>query len=509
MAHTAVLQPSKAVRKQNQPAAIDGADLQSVIYREIQSAAAPVATALNMPNMIPVDEASLGDFPWYWQIGTNFNAMTFAWLNSVFAFDDDGYVGTNGQALTTSLFNVLAATSYVLDRADADKLNAAVLANATVVNTIITDWTTTQGPIPPSNTTQAQQINYVTSQVLLWGNPGLTLGQLRNSVNPLALLPNVPVGGSQVVNDLMTYLANTSSVANIQAAVVGFNNELAQVRNNLLVPQPPPASAGAGYMTTVSSNGATAIQVEIDIDESTAVIQNNLLPAMGTGKSFSATFDVVQQANNTVKVTAEGGAEGFGEIFDFIGLFGAGDAKLDIFSADGSQTTCAVTLTFNGVTTITPRFAAYNVSNGAGWWFPDPIEQAANGDPTRSGYQFNPKPGYNFDVNGDFGAIARLMIAQQPVISLKFTTSNYAAYQKTFQENSYWGVSILGIPIAGGSQSYYQATNSYDSQSRTVTVTMNPVGNTTPVTPASQLATVIGAQIVWPGASVSANRAGI
>jgi len=506
---TSTLEHKKVAKINPTRAAVDAADLQSVVYSEIQSAAAPVATALNMPNMIPVDEASLGDFPWYWQLGTNFNATTFAWLNSLFAFDGDGYVGTNGQALTTSLFNVLAATSYVLDSADAAKLNAAVVANAAVVNTIISDWTTTQGPIPPSNTTQAQQVNYVTSQVVLWGNPGLTLGQLRNSVNPLALLPNVPVGASQVVNDLMTYLANTSSVANIQAAVVGFNNELAQVRNNLLVPQPPPASAGPGYMTTVSSNGATAIQVEIDIDESTAVIQNNLLPAAGTGKSFSATFDVVQQANNTVKVTAEGGAEGFGEIFDFIGLFGAGDAKLDIFSADGSQTTCSVTLTFNGVTTVTPRFAAYNVSNGAGWWFPDPIEQAANGDPSQSGYQFNPQPSYDFNVNGDFGAIARLMISQQPVISLKFSTSNYAAYQKTFQENSYWGVSILGIPIAGGSQSYYQSNSSYDSQSSTVTVTMNPVGNTTPVTPASQLATVIGAQIVWPGASVSANRAGI
>ncbi len=508
MATSTLHEHKKAAKINPTPAAVSEADLQSVVYSEIQAAAAPVATALNMPNMIPVDEASLGDFPWYWQIGTNFNAATFAWLNSVFAFDDDGYVGTNGQALTTSLFNVLAATSYVLDSADSAKLNAAVLANAAVVNTIITDWTTTQGAIPPSNTTQAQQINYITSQVLLWGNPGLTLSQLRNSANPMALLTNVPVGGSQVVNDLMTYLANTSSVANIQAAVVGFNNELAQVRNNL-VPQPPLTSAGPGYMTTVAANGATAIQVEIDIDESTAVIQNNLLPAAGTGKSFAATFNVVQQASNTVKVTAEGGAAGFGEIFDFIGLFGEANAKLNIFSADGSQTTCEVTLTFNGVTTVTPRFAAYNVSNGTGWWFPDPIEQAANGDPSQSGYQFNPQPGYDFNVNGDFGAIARLMISQQPVISLKFATSNYAAYQKTFEEDSYWGVSILGIPIAGGEQSYYQCNTSYDAQSSTVTVTMNPVGNTTPVTPASQLATVVGAQITWPGASVSANRAGI
>ena len=112
-------------------------------------------------------------------------------------------------------------------------------------------------------------------------------------------------------------------------------------------------------------------------------------------------------------------------------------------------------------------------------------------------------------MKGDFGAIARLMISQQPTISLTFNTSNYAAYQRTFQQNSYWGVSILGIPIAGGSQSYYQSTSSYNSQSSTVTVTMTPVGATTPVTATDQLANVVGAEINWPGASASANRAGI
>jgi hypothetical protein len=499
---------TKAARMNPQTETISGADLQSVVYSEIQSAAAPLATALNMPNMVPVNEASLGDFPWYWQLGTNSNAATFEWLNHLFACKDDGYAGTNGQALTTSLFNVLSATSYVLDSADAAKLNAAVAANAAVVNTVITDWTTSQGPIPPTNTTQAQQINYVTSQVLLWGNPGLTLGQLRNSTNPLALLPNIPVGGSQVVNDLMTYLANSSSVANIQAAVVAFNNELAQVRNNL-DPQPPLKEVRPGYMTTVDSKGTQAFQVEIDIDESTAVIQNNLLPAQGTGKSFSATFNAVQQADNTVKVSVEGGAHAFGSIFFLIFVRAGADAKYNIFSADGSQTACAVKLTYNGVTTVTPKFAAYNVSNAVGWWFPDPIEQAANGDPSQSGYQFNPKPSYDFNVNGDFGAIARLMISQQPEISLSYTTSNYAAYQKMFDQKSYWGISFLGIPIAGGSQSYYQASTSFDAQSNTVTVTMKPVGNKNPVTAADQLANVVGAQIVWPGASAPSNRAGI
>jgi hypothetical protein len=186
-----------------------------------------------------------------------------------------------------------------------------------------------------------------------------------------------------------------------------------------------------------------------------------------------------------------------------------GGAELNVFSADGSQTECAVTLTFNGVTTVTPSYFQYNITTGTGWWFPDPIEQAANGDVGQSGYQFNPKPAYDFGVNGNFGAIARLMISQQPVLSLSYQTSNYTAYQETFKEESFWGISILGIPIAEGSQSYYQASTSYDSNSNTVTVTMTPVGIKSPVAATDQLAFVVGAQIVWPGASVSQNRAGV
>ena len=95
------------------------------------------------------------------------------------------------------------------------------------------------------------------------------------------------------------------------------------------------------------------------------------------------------------------------------------------------------------------------------------------------------------------------MISQQPIISLSFSTSNYKAYQETFKEESAWGIGIFGIPIAGGSQSYYQSTSSYDSNSNTVTVTMTPVGITTPVAAVDQLANVVGAQIVWPGAPAS------
>ncbi len=471
--------------------------LQQLVYKEIQEGAAPIATALNMPNMIAIDEGSLGDFPWYWQNGTNFNAKTYGWLNNLFAYNTDGYLQTNGEAFTTAYFNVLLATAYVLDSTDASALNAANLANATVINTVITDWTTTQGAIPSTASTQAAQLNYIMTQVLTWGNPGLTLGQFRNSTNPMSLLPNIPLGANQIVSDLMTYLANTSSVANIQAAVLSANNQLAQTRTNIA---PSPATLSEGWMQTSDDKGNLLIEPEIDVQESTGNIQNNLLPTSG-GKSFSASFAAAQGSSNTVDISASVGGSAIGDIDFFITLSGEASSSLNIFSADSSQTSVEVELTFNGVTTFTPKAYPYSISTGKGWWNPEPVQNAVAYNPNVSGYKFDPKPPYNFATNGDFGFLSRLLISQQPVLTLKYNTSNYSAYQKTFQEQSSWGISFLGIPLAGGSQSYYSSQTSYDASSQTVTVTMSPVGATSPVTPTDQLAYVVGGEVIWMGAA--------
>ena len=44
-------------------------ELQQLVFETIQTAAGPVAAANNIPHLIPVDEAGLGDLPWFWQNG--------------------------------------------------------------------------------------------------------------------------------------------------------------------------------------------------------------------------------------------------------------------------------------------------------------------------------------------------------------------------------------------------------------------------------------------------------
>lgn len=472
--------------------------LQAAVQAAILQAAAPAATSLGMSNVQPVDSGLLGNFPWYWQSGTNFNAKTYTWLDNVFAYSTTNEdIETNGTELMTAYFNVLMATSYVLDAADASALNAAVLANQTVANTVVTDWTTSFGAIPATDGTLVTQLNYVTSQVLLWGAPGLTLGTLRSSLNPMSLLPNIPLGGDQVVSDLMTYLANTSSVANIQAAVVSYNNQLAQTRVNV---SPAPTTPSAGWMQTINDSGTTAIVPAMSFDQSTATLQNNLLPASGTGLSFTSTLTASKGANNVTSIEASGGIGGSGDILGILSFSASAGSSFSLWDVDATVTTVEVGLTFNGVTLATPQYSAYSVSTGTGWWNPAPIQQAVGYSSTSSGYEFKPTPAYDFGVNGDFGLLSNLMISQVPVLTLTYDTSNYAAFEKVFTAEAQFSVHLFGIPLAGGSVAYYSSASSFNSSSNQVTVTLTPVAVSTPVAATDQLAYVIGAEVLWPGA---------
>lgn len=473
-------------------------NLSSAILSLIQAGAQPVATKLGISDMLAVDEGSLGDFPWFWQNGTNFNAKTYTWLNNVFAYNTtDHYLESSVENFLTEYFNVLMDTSYSLSTSDAAAINNANLANASVVNTIITDWTTSQGAFPAGTNTQSAQLNYIMTQVISWGTNGLTLGALRTSVNPMSLLPNIPVGASQIVNDLMTYLGNTSSVANIQAAVVSANNQLAQTRAN--VSPAPTTLKDNGWMQIVNDSGNFQIVPKFTIAESTGDIRNALFPASGSGTNFTSTFTATKESSTKVSVTAEGGIAGFGDVLDLIFLEGEASAKYSLWSFDTSLSSVSIAMEFNGVTTVTPAPVSYDISTGAGWFNPAPIRSAVAYNTGVSGYEFTPNPGLNFAAKGNFGMISRLMISQQPTVTLTFETSNYSAFQKIISEQSEWGIAFLGIPLAGGSQSYYKATTSQDSKANTVTIVMTPPATSSPITPTDQLAYVIGAEILWPG----------
>lgn len=479
-------------------AAVNGnlVPIKQAFFQELSAQAQSTVTKnLNINTMLPVDEGGLGDFPWFWNNGGVFNQKTYSWLNNVWRYNADGYVETDGSEFTTDFFNVIMGTSYFLSTQDQATLNQAVNTNATIVNSVIGDWISAFGPIPSENTTPVMKLSFITSKIVAWGASGLTLGMLRSNPDPMSLLANRPSGSETVINDFMTYLSNTSSVENIQAAVLSYNNQLIDLRRNL---QPAPSAASPGWMQTVDDNGTNAIVPTININQSTATIQNALYPSAGSGASFSVVMGVQKIDQNTVQVTASGGIGGQGSI-GWFGLYGGASASYNMFSFDEQVQSLSVKMTFNGVTKVTPIPAPYDISSRSGWWNPKPIKDAVNFDPTKGGYKFNLDPGYNFGTNGTFGLISNVVISQQPTFELTYTKANFSKFQQVFQQQSSWGISFLGIPLAGGSQSYYHSELKEDATAGTITITMTPPVGPAPVPTLDQLAYVIGAQILWPG----------
>ncbi|RYU78149.1 hypothetical protein [Hymenobacter persicinus] len=473
--------------------------IQNTFFQELNKQAQDtVVKNLGINDMVPVDEGALGDFPWFWNNLGVFNLNTYQWLNNVFSYNQaGGYVQAASSELTTAYFNVVSGITYQLSAEDQASLNNAVNQNAAVANTLYNDWISFAGPIPASAnaTTMAAKMGYITSQVILWGATGLTLGALRSSQDPISLLPNMPLGSETVVNDLMTYLANTSAVAGIQSSVLSRNNQLANLRKNL---QPAPATATQGWIQAAGANGTVLIEPGMNIAEPIGAIQNALYPTSG-GASFSVTMNVSKVDQNTVHVTADGGFGGSGSI-GWFGISGSASASYNMFSFSQQTENCTVTMTFNGVTKVTPTMAPYDISSSTGWWLPSVIKQAVNFDPKVGGYQFTIPTSYDFGTDGTFGIISSLIISQLPTFEMTYTSTDYSSFQEVFQEQSSWGVSFLGIPLAGGSQSYYKSTLSQNSTAGTITVTMSPPANSTPVPTLGQVAFVVGAEMQWPSA---------
>jgi hypothetical protein len=400
--------------------------------------------------------------------------------------------------LTTGLYNTYNTISYVLSSADQATINAANLKAQAQFNSVLTDWTSNFGPIPAANSaTPIAKMAYVTSQVLSWGAAGLTLNQFKTSLNPGSLLPNAPMGSETLISDLQVYYVQLGPASDIANNALIGENEVRNLRNNL---QPAPATVQPGWMSTINDSGGNLIVPILSMQPDVAGIQNSLFPT-GGGDSFSVSVGVTKVDSTTVDMSFGGGLSASGAI-DWFTFGVSASASYNAFSFSETVTSCQITLTYNGVTKVTPLLsvAAYDVGHGTGWWDPSVIAAAsANTPATKTGYSFSTNPAYNYGNNGNFGILSALVISQLPVFTLKYSTTDTQEYQQTFQEQSNWSVGFLGIALANFHQGYYKSTYSYDQSSGTVTITMAPPQQSTSVPAIDQTAYLIGANVVWPG----------
>ena len=189
-----------------------------------EKADGPVKKALNIQNWTPLDSAGMGDLFWYWNNAAIFNTDTWNQFNNVMQFNTDGYLQTtDGATLNTALFNLYLAMSYQLTSADQTKLNDANAKAQGILNTVVGDYTSMFGAIPPENSaTATAKLIYITDQIMSWGETTLSLATFRASTNPTSLIPNAPLGTGKLISDFMTYLSQTSSADSVQIQIVFF-----------------------------------------------------------------------------------------------------------------------------------------------------------------------------------------------------------------------------------------------------------------------------------------------
>ena len=476
----------------------DVAPIKAAFYKGLQDKANPVVgQALNIHDWGPLDSAGLGNFNWYWNSAQIFTRATWDEFNNVIQYNPDGYFQTtDGTALTTSLFNIYNAIAYILTDADQTALNNANAKAQGIVNTVVNGYTTMFGAIPPANSaTVNAKLSYITQQILSWGSAGLTLGTFRSSVNPMSLLPNIPFGASDLVSNFMAYLTQTAAAATIQNAVASQTRQVAQCALNL---SPTPAAVAPGWMSAQDVSGMSSIVPYLTIAEPTDVIQNGLNGPQG----FSVTLDVTIVDQNTVSVSVNGSGGARGSIGWFT-LSGSASVQYNMSQFDSNVKKLQLTLTYSGVTKLTPQLSAsaYQIGTGTGWWNPDVIKQAANASDGTSGLRFTTPQHHKFGKNGDFGVLKALVLSQLPTIKMVFYDASEHSFSTYFHEESHWSVGFLGISLASGGQSYTSSKYQYDSTAGTITVNMTPPPAIIPGTLATSAAYVIGASIDWPGAA--------
>lgn len=475
----------------------DVAPIKDAFYKGLRTKAdGAVKAALNVQSWTPVDSAGMGDLHWFWNNTGTFNTATWDQFNNVLQYNPDGYLQTTaGAALNTGLFNLYNAMAYELSSEDTQKLNAANQQAQAILNTVVSDYTSLFGALPADKLTPGAKLQYITDQIMSWGDADLKLSTFRQSTNPTSLLPDAPLGTGQLISDFMSYLTQTEAAASVQNAVASYNAQIAQCKKNL---SPTPTTAKPGWMNAMDVNGNASILPFLTIAEPTDALKN-ALDADGNGFSISMSVTKIDQQTSSVSVEGSAGVAGW---IDFFHISAGANVSYNAFSFDQSVTQVDLQLSYKGVTKFTPQLSAsaYDIGTGTGWWNPKLVQDAANHKDGVSGVAFTTPQHYNFAKDGDFGVLDVLAISQLPTITMVFHNATEESFSKHFSEETSWNVSFLGISLASGSQSYTSSEYKYNKQEGTVTVTMAPPPVVTPGNLMTAQAYVIGANCAWPGA---------
>lgn len=458
----------------------------------------------NVSELQSYNQNGQGNFP-YWLITgpqNSFNSLTYNWIDQVIEFnaEDGAYQSTSNTMVGQLATVVYPKLSYALDKTDLDKLQTTQTVTAAQGNQLVTQYTQNVAAIPADT---PNNLNYVAGQILTWGPAGekITLKDLKNSFDLVELLPNMPAGGSAILPSFTTWLDAASSTLSLQNAVSFGNAYISYLKSSVKKPNDA---------TDILTLNPTDPQAEPVKQSKWTVTPNSnaLLNSLkNQGKKVALSITASNSSSTTTELSVNGSAAGsFGPSWLTFGA--GGGSSYNVHSANSSQASAKIEISYPGVTSVTslPMAAQLSGASAEGWMDQTVLTQAnTNGTtipPSESGYIFQPAlpPATKLGKNGNFGYLNTVIISNQPTIKITYEGGDSSTYKSVFEEHSDWSVSLLGIfTIAKASQSYYKAVVEDSASGSGFTVTITPDGTEFSVPDSQKRANVIAGAATWPG----------
>lgn len=479
------------------------ADLENTYFAELQNQANQALGSIYHVSVTPISTASVGEFNYIWESpNLQFNLDTFNYINQRVV------PGTPAAQLSdpisTDYDNLLQLITFQYSQKDQQAINQAQTAANEQSTAIVSQYSSTFPPITQEMLSAAgvqTRIDYIIQYVVAqqWSGtltskqPPLSLTQMEQARSLSALLPYMPASGANMLSSISQYLSGLSAVLPLQQLSMNANWTLQQLKTNT----EQPSSTNGGITTVNGNDGTTAEHVGYAIPSAVTAIQNDL---SNTGRVITVQMAAAQSSQNTLSVSVAQSADVTVPLGWFLTMSGEESSQYNLFSFQGTGTDISISMSFKGFSWVPVGVAQFQEDTVSGWMSAQVLAQAArNQGQDITGLTFFEAPGFNLGEGGDFGMLTGVLISNFPTFTMTYEHGDYSTFQKSFQEQSSWNMSFLGIPISSFSQSLYEATSQESGTSGGFSVTFAPSAEVLNVPDLQKQAYVIGGSIAYPG----------
>ena len=482
-------------------------DVQNAFYAELKkevNESAAIQTK-SMTNALPFEQEGTAGFAWFWNMSGKINKLSYDLMNTATSYNNQtGAIKASNNSVTATALDIYTALQYRFSEEDQKAINASQTAASSQINAVTTAWNQANQPKITDAQKQAANVNtdidFISYTFLsVWGEGKVSWIDITDTDEPRKLFPKMPPSAESILDSFVTYVSTTSSVATIQ------NNMLSSswLKNKLIAALKTPATTNGGVNVKSPSTGDEAIKPGYDNPPAT----NAILDSLNSAGAITITLTASKSSSSEVIVSVGGKIAGTIPV-DFITFTGSAGASYNSFSTQGTGDSVKIEITWNGPTVLNFQPTKFDRSNKTGWYSQQTLADAflnkdvgAGEQPKKSGYVLlGLSPAYKLGNQGNCGYINAALIANPPSIKMTYEQGDYNTFQSHFKEESSWGVSIFGIKLFGGSQSYEKSVSQKESNGKGFSITFPPVKLSTTTTPAAeQLASVLAVQVAWLG----------